>query len=126
MLALVSVDAKDFIPVLTAHIFTVCPTAVPTLPLLQQEGDDNVAPPSEDALMESLGMLRNKDGEFESFERFLTRTEVRYSLVGGAVFSCAFVGGVLRQHFDTTFVFNMRLLVLSLGSYFASREYHVI
>jgi GLE1-like protein len=70
MLALVAVQAKDFVPVLAAHIFTVCPTAVPTLP--------HPAPDAtEDNLMESLGMLRGKDGQFESFERFLSRTEVR-------------------------------------------------
>jgi GLE1-like protein len=76
MLALISVEAKDFVPLMTAHIFTVCPTAIPTLPLV----DDGAA--SEDALMESLGMLRVKDtGEFESFERFLSRTEVGLFLV---------------------------------------------
>ena len=32
---------------------------------------------SNDDLMESLGMIRDKDGEFESFEKFLHRTEVR-------------------------------------------------
>ena len=36
-------------------------------------GRDN----SNDELMESLGMIRVKDGEFESFEKFLHRTEVR-------------------------------------------------
>ena len=31
---------------------------------------------SEDEFMHNLGMARSKDGEFESFERFLARTEV--------------------------------------------------
>ena len=69
MLAQVSVEAKDIVPVLTAHIYTVCPTAIPTLPRV----DDGA---SEEQLMESLGMLRSKDGQFETFERFLARTEV--------------------------------------------------
>lgn len=78
MVALVSVDAKDFVPVMTAHIFTVCPTAVPTLPLPSDDA-------SEDELMESLGMLRGKGGEFESFERFLSRIEVKRVLYAAAL-----------------------------------------
>jgi len=69
MLALVSAEAKDVIPVLTAHIYTVCPTAIPSLPHVDHDA-------TEEQLMESLGMLRGKDGEFETFERFLARTEV--------------------------------------------------
>lgn len=70
MLALVAVDHKDIVPVLAAHIYSVCPTAIPTLP--------NPSPnASEEELMESLGMLRKEDGTFETFERFLQRTEVR-------------------------------------------------
>jgi len=69
MLALVSEEAKDIGSVLAAHIYTVCPTAVPTLP--------HPAPDSsEDEVMESLGMLKLKDGQYETFERFLARTEV--------------------------------------------------
>ena len=69
MLARVASESKDLIPVLTAHIYTVCPTAIPTLPKLEHEA-------SEEELMTSLGMLRGKDGQFETFERFLSRTEV--------------------------------------------------
>lgn len=74
MLALASVDAKDIIPVLSAHIYTVCPTAIPSLPRVDESSDA-----SEDEFMESLGMLRGKDGQFETFERFLARTEVSRS-----------------------------------------------
>ena len=52
-----------------AHIYTVCPLAVPTLPTPSENA-------SEDEFMESLGMLKLKDGSFETFERFLSRTEV--------------------------------------------------
>jgi hypothetical protein len=69
MLALVSVDNKDLNLVLAAHIYTVCPIAVPSLPTPAHGS-------SEDELMESLGMLKGKDGNFETFERFLSRTEV--------------------------------------------------
>lgn len=70
MLAHVAANTKDLIPVLTAHIYTVCPTAIPTLPHIAPDA-------SEEELMQSLGMLRGKDGQFESFPRFLSRTEVR-------------------------------------------------
>jgi hypothetical protein len=69
MCALVSVDNKELIPVLAAHIYTVCPTAIPTLPTPSSDA-------SEEELMQSLGMLKGKEGEFETFERFLARTEV--------------------------------------------------
>ena len=69
MLAMVSVDNKDLVPVLQAHIHTVCPTAIPNLPHPAPDA-------SEDEVMESLGMLKGKDGSFETFERFLSRTEV--------------------------------------------------
>jgi len=70
MLAIVSVDNKDLLQMLAAHIYTVCPTAIPSLPKLAPNA-------TEEELMESLGMLKNaKTGEYETFERFLTRTEV--------------------------------------------------
>jgi hypothetical protein len=70
MCALVSVDNKELVSVLAAHIYTVCPTAIPTLPTPSSDA-------SEEELMQSLGMLKGKNGEFETFERFLARTEVR-------------------------------------------------
>jgi hypothetical protein len=70
MLALVSVDNKDLAPVLAAHIYTVCPTAIPTLPTPSSDC-------SEEELMQNLGMLKGANGEFETFDRFLARTEVR-------------------------------------------------
>jgi len=72
MLALVSVDNKELAPLLAAHIYTVCPTAIPTLPRASSDA-------SEEEFMESLGMLKGKDGEFETFQQFLHRTEVRAS-----------------------------------------------
>jgi len=61
--------SKDLAPVMAAHIYTVCPTAIPTVPTLI----DNA---SEDEVMSGLGMIKDKNGQFETFEKFLTRTEV--------------------------------------------------
>jgi hypothetical protein len=70
MLAAVSTEAKELIPILAAHIYTVCPTVIPKLPAPAKDS-------SETELMESLGMIKTKNGEFETFDRFLARTEVR-------------------------------------------------
>jgi len=69
MLAMVSLENKELVPILAAHVYTVCPTAIPTLPT-----PASIA--SEDELMESLGMQKGNNGEFETFDRFLSRTEV--------------------------------------------------
>lgn len=74
MLAMLSVDNKDLVPVLTAHVYTVCPTAMPTLPNPSKDV-------SEDVLMESLGMSKDKKGEYETFEKFLSRTEVCFQRI---------------------------------------------
>ena len=70
MFASVSTHCDELGPLLEAHLYTVCPTAIPTLSMATAEGDEN-------ALMESLGMIKDKSGEFESFDKFLHRTEVR-------------------------------------------------
>lgn len=74
MLALVGHQANELIPVLSAHVYTVCPTAIPALPKLVHDE-------TEEQLMDSLGMIRNKEGEFETFARFLARTEVSHVCV---------------------------------------------
>jgi hypothetical protein len=71
---LVGHQANELIPVLSAHVYTVCPTAIPALPKLVHDE-------TEEQLMESLGMIRNKEGEFETFARFLARTEVSHVCV---------------------------------------------
>jgi len=69
MLAHTSRQVKeDFTLLVAAHIYSVCPTAIPTLPT-PAEGC------SELELMESLGMQKDKKGEYETFDRFLARTE---------------------------------------------------
>jgi hypothetical protein len=73
MLAMVSLENKEIGPILAAHVYTVCPTAIPTLPSPKKDA-------TEDELMESLGMQKDKNGEYESFDKFLTRTEVSVRL----------------------------------------------
>jgi hypothetical protein len=65
---------SDFSTLLISHIYSACPTAIPTLPTPAQGC-------SETELMESLGMMKNKNGEFETFDRFLARTEGLISIV---------------------------------------------
>lgn len=91
MLALVSTEAKELVPILAAHIYTVCPTAIPTLPHPSKDS-------SEEALMESLGMIKDKSGEFETFERFLTRTEGIVSLVADIMASTPSTHVLLGGH----------------------------
>ena len=73
MLAQVAKENKSLIPVLEGHIYKVCPTAIPSLPMPAEDA-------TEDELMESLGMQKGKDGNYETFERFLNRTEVSFRL----------------------------------------------
>ena len=49
--------------------------AIPKLPAPTSESDDEIH------LMESLGMQKGKNGEYETFDRFLARTEVRLVLM---------------------------------------------
>lgn len=70
MLAMISTQCKELVPILAAHIYTVCPTAIPALPKVTKNESEN-------ELMESLGMTKGKDGQYETFDRFLARTEVR-------------------------------------------------
>ncbi len=77
MLSQVSVHlspSTDFVKILMAHIYTICPIAIPTLPTPKPGCD-------EEELMKSLGMQKQKNGEYETFERFLARTEGIISFV---------------------------------------------
>lgn len=82
---------EDFSLLLTAHIYSVCPTAIPTLPF-PADGS------SEMELMESLGMQKDKNGEYESFDRFLARTEGLISIMGEIVSSAPSDHNLLGGH----------------------------
>ena len=69
MVTMLAVEQKSFILIMEAHVFTVCPTAIPTLPQPRKDA-------TEDEIMTGLGMQRDKKtGDFESFPQFLARTE---------------------------------------------------
>jgi GLE1-like protein len=69
MLAIVASQYKDVVPMMAAHIYSVCPIAIPALPSISADA-------SEDELMDGLGMLKQKDGTYESFSRYIARNEV--------------------------------------------------
>ena len=53
MLSMVATEQKEIIPILAAHIYTVCPLAIPLLPKVSKDA-------SEDDVMTGLGMQRDK------------------------------------------------------------------
>jgi len=67
-IALIAAEVKELSPLIMAHVYKVCPAAIPRAP---SAGTDT----SEDELMDSLGMIKDKSGEYETFDRFLNRTE---------------------------------------------------
>jgi hypothetical protein len=69
--ALVAAQVKDLCPMVAAHIYSVCPMAIPYLP----EGNSDI---SEEELMKSLGMIKESGEDYESYDRFISRTEVSF------------------------------------------------
>ena len=67
-IALIAAEVKELSPLIMAHVYKVCPAAIPRAPSV---GTDT----SEDELMDSLGMIKDKSGGYETFDRFLNRTE---------------------------------------------------
>lgn len=80
VLTSISVEVKEFIPLLAAHLYTACPATIPTLPDIADDA-------SETALMDGLGMIKDKKGEYETFDRFLTRTEGLVSIIANIMAS---------------------------------------
>jgi hypothetical protein len=91
MAAMISLENKELVPILAAHIYTVCPIAIPTLP-------NPTASASEDDLMSSLGMLKDKNGEFESWDRFSSRTESIVAMVANITASSPSTHTLLGGH----------------------------
>ena len=80
VLTSISAEVKEFIPLLAAHLYTACPATIPMLPDIADDA-------SETALMDSLGMIKDKKGEYETFDRFLTRTEGLVSIIANIMAS---------------------------------------
>ena len=60
---------EEFSVYITGHLYDACPILIPTLPTPSPDLE-------EEDLMKSLGMKKDKDGNFETFDRFISRTEV--------------------------------------------------
>ena len=76
--ALISTHCEVLNEVLEGHLYGVCPMAVPVLEMGDDDDGGGGDGSEDDRWMESLGMVRDKNGEFETFDKFLSRTEVRY------------------------------------------------
>ncbi|KAL3791419.1 hypothetical protein ACHAW5_005793 [Stephanodiscus triporus] len=87
--ASVSVRCAEICPLLEGHLYRVCPTAVPALSLVRGDRGGGNGNNNNDGeyLMESLGMIRDKNGEFESFDKFLHRTEGLISVMANIMSS---------------------------------------
>jgi len=74
----VASEIPGFIPTMEAYIYDACPLALPVH--LGKEA-------SKEDFSDSLGMKKNKDGTYESFERFLQRTEGLISFMANVMSS---------------------------------------
>ncbi|KAL7531085.1 hypothetical protein ACHAXR_003830, partial [Thalassiosira sp. AJA248-18] len=84
MFAHVSIQCEELGPVMEGHLYTVCPTAIPIMCLDTTSSSGN----DENDLMEGLGMIKDgKSGEFESFDKFLHRTEGLISIMANIMSS---------------------------------------
>jgi len=90
MFAQVSLMCEEINPVLEGHLYMVCPMAIPTLSLNDDSNNEGGGSNknNEDDLMTGLGMIRDKKtGEFESFDKFLNRTEGCISIMANIMSS---------------------------------------
>ena len=75
--ALISTQCEELNKLLEGHLYGVCPMGVPVLDMDDEvDLEGSTGGSSDDRWMESLGMIRDKNGDFESFDKFLHRTEV--------------------------------------------------
>ena len=84
-------------PLLEGHLYKVCPMAIPALSLTpsttatsgeERGGGGGGGGGGEDELMERLGMIReSKTGQFETFDKFLHRTEGLISIMANIMSS---------------------------------------
>ncbi|KAL3789955.1 hypothetical protein ACHAWO_002009 [Cyclotella atomus] len=82
-------NGEELNRMLEGHLYRVCPSAVPALEMeFDNDGGNNDAVVSEeDRWMEKLGMIREKNGDFESFDKFLQRTEGLISVMANIMSS---------------------------------------
>ena len=74
--ALISIHCEELDELLQGHLYGVCPMGVPVLEMEEEvDREGSTGDSSDDRWMESLGMIKDKNGEFESFDKFLHRTE---------------------------------------------------
>jgi len=74
----VASDIPEFIPIMEGYVYDACPLALP-VPLGNEASKDDFS--------DTLGMKKDRDGEYESFERFLQRTEGLISFVANVMSS---------------------------------------
>jgi len=74
----VASEIPEFIPTMEAYIYDACPLALPASLGKETSNED---------FSEKLGMKKNKDGGYESFERFLQRTEGLISFMANVMSS---------------------------------------
>jgi len=81
-------------PLLEGHLYKVCPMAIPALSLTpsttknEEEERGGGGGGGEDEIMERLGMIRDsKTGQFETFDKFLHRTEGLISIMANIMSS---------------------------------------
>merc|ERR1740136_280812 len=75
MLSLASVQVPEsFSEYWTGHLYTLCSLAIPMLPVPKSDC-------SEEEMMDTIGMKKDKAGKYEKFEKFLPRTEGLISIM---------------------------------------------
>jgi hypothetical protein len=90
LFATVHTYCTDLGPLLEGHLYKVCPMAIPALSLTTTSGEERGGEgrEGEDELMERLGMIRDsKTGQFETFDKFLHRTEGLISIMANIMSS---------------------------------------
>lgn len=85
--ALIAAKVPELSIILSAHIYAVCPAVIPMLPQVKKNASD-------DEFMCALGMKKDaKTGDFETFPRFLNRTEGLIS-ISAAIMCCSYSSDV--------------------------------
>lgn len=93
LFATVHSNCPELGPLIEGHLYKVCPMAIPALSLTPSattitSGEGRGGEGGEDELMERLGMIRDsKTDQFETFDKFLHRTEGLISIMANIMSS---------------------------------------